>query len=92
MPCMRSQLTISIGDLRKVSIACQHCRTVVTLDMLEPSELATKHECFAPTKCPGCNKEYDSAIRPSLDQLWRAYTALLPIKAAISFPIEMPKD
>jgi hypothetical protein len=87
---MKNQITISLGDLRYVSITCPHCRTVVTLDMVEPSELATKHGCFAPTKCPGCGKEYDSAIRPSLDQLWRTYTALLPIKDAISFSVEAP--
>jgi hypothetical protein len=57
--------------------------------MLEPSEIATKHGCFTPVQCPGCKNDYDSAIRPNVDNLWRAYLALHQIEQRVSFALDL---
>jgi phage FluMu protein Com len=90
---MHRQIRITVGELRYISITCPNCRTVVTLDMREPSKLlATTRNCFTPAKCPGCTDEYDSAIRPNVDQLWRAYTALQQIEKRVSFVLDLPEE
>ncbi|MGA2267561.1 MAG: hypothetical protein ABSH44_03725 [Bryobacteraceae bacterium] len=89
---MRRQITITVGELRYISINCPHCRTVMTLDMLEPSEIATKHKCFGPLRCSVCEKDYDSAIRPNVDALWKAYQSLRQIEDRISFTLDLPGE
>jgi hypothetical protein len=64
---MQSEFIVSLSDLRYVEIHCSNCSTKVTLDMKNPSELSEKHGFFAPKECPGCRREYDSAIRPAID-------------------------
>ncbi len=73
MFAMRKQIVISLADLRFVSVECPECRTVVTMDMQEPHEFAQKHDAFTPKECPGCSRQYDSAIRPNVDKFQKAY-------------------
>jgi hypothetical protein len=83
---MHKELVVSLADLRFVSITCPTCRTVVTLDLKEPSEFAQKHDgAFSPKQCPGCRQDYDTAIRPSIDTFQRAYGSLIKIADRISF-------
>ena len=83
---MTKQLAISLADLRYVSVHCPHCRTVVTLDMKEPSEFAQTHDgAFCPKQCPGCRDDYDTAIRPSVDAFQKSYHALMEIAERVSF-------
>jgi hypothetical protein len=86
MLLMHKQLVVSLADLRFVSIECPLCKTVVTLDMKEPHELAQKYDnAFCPKDCPGCRKQYDSAIRPNVDSFQKSYQALGEIADRISF-------
>jgi len=83
---MHKELVVSLADLRYVSISCQNCRTVVTLDMKTPSEFAQKNDgAFAPKQCPGCRQDYDTAIRPSVESFQRSYHSLMEIAGRISF-------
>jgi hypothetical protein len=87
---MHKQIVVSLSDLRFVSVACPLCKTIVTLDMKEPHELAQKHDnAFCPKDCPGCRKQYDSAIRPSIDGFQKAYAALGAIASQVSFQGEV---
>ena len=81
----QNETIVSLSDLRFVEIHCSHCTTKVTLDMQEPSEFSTKQGVFAPKECPGCRKDYDSAIRPAVDAFQRAYRSLLNIPKSITF-------
>ncbi len=86
MTTMEQEVVISVADLRYVCIKCQHCNTQVILDMADPSEVARKYaNAFTPASCPGCQSEYDSAIRPGIDSLQRAYMELLKIEKQIAF-------
>lgn len=83
---MHKQIVVSLYDLRFVSVECPHCKTVVTLDMQEPQGLARDYaNAFCPKECPGCQKDYDTAIRPSVDSFQKAYKALVGISDRISF-------
>jgi len=81
----QNETIVSLADLRFVEVHCSHCRTKVTLDMQEPSEFSTKHGVFAPKECPGCRKDYDSAIRPAVDAFQRAYHSLLELPSSVTF-------
>jgi predicted RNA-binding Zn-ribbon protein involved in translation (DUF1610 family) len=89
MLSMRRQITISIGELRYVSIACPHCGTAVTLDMTKPSELSTRYGSLVPARCPACDTDYDSAIKPGVGQFCDAYKALKPIEQRVSFALDV---
>lgn len=78
-------MVISLADLRFVSIECPECKTLVTMDMQEPHEFAQKHGAFTPNECPGCSRQYDSAIRPNVDKFQKAYQSLILIADRISF-------
>jgi hypothetical protein len=82
---VQKEFVISLSDLRYVSITCPNCRTIVTLDMKEPSEFSEKHGAFAPKECPGCRIDYDTAIRPAVDGFQRSYQSLGEIADRISF-------
>ncbi len=85
---MRKAFVISLADLRFVSVACQHCRTRVLLDLQQPSEHAMKIGELLPDECPGCRKHYDSALVPGLLALQSAYRDLLKIEKQIEFQTE----
>jgi hypothetical protein len=76
---------VSLSDIRYVEIHCSNCNTKVTLDMQEPSEFSTKYGEFAPKECPGCRKDYDSALRPAVYAFQRAYHSLLAIPKNVTF-------
>lgn len=82
---MHKEIVVSLTDLRYVSIECPHCRTKVILDMKERSELSKQHEFFTPKECPGCQKQYDTAIPTSLDGFLKSYESLSGIADRISF-------
>ncbi len=82
---MQSDFIISLADMRYVEIHCPNCTTKVTLDMEKPSDFSEKHGFFAPKECPGCRKDYDTAIRPAVDSFQRAYQSLLQMPKSITF-------
>jgi hypothetical protein len=84
MLAMRSEVIFSLTDLRYISIACPECNTVVTLDTEGHSKLRDQHDHFTPKKCPGCQRDYDSAIE-HIDAFWKALAALKPIADRVSF-------
>ena len=88
MLVMQKQFVVSLADFRFVSIECQTCRTLVTMDMKEPHEFTEKYDAFTPKDCPACRRQYDSAVRPGVDALQRAYAALGPIADRVSFRID----
>jgi primosomal protein N' len=88
MLIMQKQFVVSLADLRFVSIECPTCRTLVTMDMKEPHEFTKKYDAFTPKDCPACRQQYDSAVRPGVDALQRAYSALMAIADRVSFRTE----
>ena len=82
---MQNDFVISLADMRYVEIHCSHCSTKVTLDMEKPSDFSEKHGVFAPKECPGCRKDFDSAIMPAVDGFQRAYKSLLQIPQSVTF-------
>lgn len=91
MLTMQKQFVVSLADLRFVSIECPTCKTLVTMDMKEPHELTAKYDAFTPKDCPACRHQYDSAVRPGVDALQRAYAALIPIANRVSFRMDAEK-
>jgi hypothetical protein len=85
---MQKQFVVSLADLRFISIECPTCRTIVTMDMKEPHELTKKYDAFTPKDCPACRHQYDSAVRPGVDALQRAYAALGTIADRVSFRMD----
>jgi NAD-dependent SIR2 family protein deacetylase len=81
----QNETIVFLSDLRFVEIHCSHCSTKVTLDMQEPSEFSKQHGFFAPKECPGCRKDFDTAIRPAVDAFQRAYRSLSEIPKSITF-------
>jgi len=81
----QNEIIVSLSDLRFVEIHCSQCTTKVTLDMREPSEFSVKQGVFAPKECPGCRKNYDSAIRPAVDDFQRAYHSLSEFPNSVTF-------
>jgi primosomal protein N' len=88
MLTMQKQFVVSLADLRFVSIECPMCRTLVTMDMKEPHEFTAKYDAFTPKDCPACRHQYDSAVRPGVDALQRAYAALISIADRVSFRMD----
>jgi hypothetical protein len=82
---MQSNFVVSLADMRYVEIHCPICKTKVTLDMQEPPEYGKKYGFFTPKICPGCQKDYDTAIRPAVDAFQRAYESLLSIPETVTF-------
>jgi hypothetical protein len=82
----QTEIIVLLSDIRFVEIHCSHCTTKLTLDMREPSEFSQKNDgAFAPKECPGCRKDYDSAVRPAVHAFQRAYQSLLEIPKSITF-------
>ena len=81
----QEETIVSLTDIRYVEIHCSNCATKVTLDMEEPSEFSKKYGEFTPKMCPGCRRDYDSAVRPAVDAFQRAYRSLIVIPKSVSF-------
>ena len=81
---MHNESVIGLSDLRYISITCQECRTVVTLDMQEPSDFSAKHD-FCPQSCPGCQRQYDSAIAKNVNGFQKSYRLLTVMNGRIHF-------
>ena len=85
MTAMIRELAFDLRDLRQVSIECRHCRTKVLLDLEAFDRTGHKREgeraTFAPTNCPACEEQYDSAME-SLNDLQAAYKKLAKIEAS----------
>jgi hypothetical protein len=82
----QNETIVFLSDIRFVEIHCAYCSTKVTLDMQEPSEFSQRHdEAFAPKECPGCRKNYDSAVRPAVNAFQYAYHTLLEIQKSVTF-------
>ena len=90
---MQTDFIVSLDDMRYVEIHCLNCTTKVTLDMEKPSDFSQKQNTFAPKECPGCRKDYDSAVKPAVDAFQRAYHSLLAIPKSVTFrgmPSQVP--
>lgn len=85
MGAMHKELVISVADLRYVCIGCQNCHTTVTLDMQELPNFREKYDAFTPKDCPGCQKEYDTAVRDGIDQLHRVFKMLSKVEKRVTF-------
>lgn len=78
-------IVIRLGELRAVTIACASCPARLTSDLATTSPHQETHGFFVPRVCPACQQPYDSAIASGLDLLRRAYLALAPAHAQITF-------
>jgi hypothetical protein len=93
MLVMREQTTISIEDIRYVSIKCRHCNSRVTIDMGKAPDLNFSRPQFAPSNCGICNEPFDSAVQ-RLNQFQRDYLALAEanLKERVCFITESELD
>jgi hypothetical protein len=82
---MKTQLVVSLSDLRYVEIECPACHAKVTLDMKRKSEFGEKYDFFTPAECPGCTTKYDTAIQGGIDSFRKSYLALTSIADRVSF-------
>jgi hypothetical protein len=60
---MRKRTTISLEDIRRISIICANCKSETLIDMgpkLEFSAVGRKQ--FAPSHCNVCLQAYDSVL------------------------------
>ena len=88
MAAMQRQIVISLADLRYVSLECDHCHSILTLDMAKVSEHQEKYGVFFPRVCSVCQKAFDTATE-NLDSFRRCYRSLLPIAGRITFRGEL---
>jgi len=84
---MHKQLLLTLADVRFVTVGCQHCTTKVTIDLKEKSEYAEKFNILLANQCPGCRKNYDSAVGHALTALQQACDALAAVGKYISFQV-----
>jgi hypothetical protein len=82
---MQTNFVISLADMRYVEIHCDKCAATVTLDMEKPFDFSGGKGAFAPKECPGCHKDYDSAIKPAVNDFQQAYQSLLQIPKSVTF-------
>jgi hypothetical protein len=82
---MKSDVLILLEDIRFVEIHCQHCGTFVTMDMQEEKSFSNRPGAFAPKTCPGCQKDYDSAVKAGVDGFKSAYQTLLNFPSSVTF-------
>jgi hypothetical protein len=82
---MQSNFVISLADIRYVDIHCAQCPTVVTMDMKDDKPFNERPGAFAPKTCPGCQKNYDSAIKTGIDGFKSAYQTLLNVPLSVTF-------
>jgi hypothetical protein len=82
---MQSNFVISLADIRYVDIHCAQCPTVVTMDMKDDKPFNERPGAFAPKACPGCQNNYDSAVKGSIDGFKSAYQALLNFPESVTF-------
>jgi hypothetical protein len=86
---MLKEIVVSLAELRQVCIECIHCKTAVTLDLLDETGNITKGgDTFAPQACPGCGNEYDSAIPRNLNALQKACKTMEPVANRVKFRID----
>jgi len=91
---MHEEFVISLKDLRFVSIKCPHCQTVVTLDMERKTEVSSNRDrFFTPNTCPGCAKDFDSALPVNVNALHDAYRSVPEwLRESITFRTEAPSS
>jgi hypothetical protein len=82
---MKSDVLILLEDICFVEIHCSHCGTFVTMDMKEEKPIIGRPGAFAPKTCPGCQKDYDSAVRTGVDGFKSAYQTLLNFPSSVTF-------
>ena len=82
---MRQEVVCSLSDLVYVCIGCKHCETKVVVDLRELTKLRENDESTLGKECPGCRKDYDSALTSGLNALARAFQTLTAIEGTISF-------
>jgi len=73
---MRKQTTISIEDIRYVSLKCTHCNSRTIIDMGIEPKLGVERPQFVPSLCGTCNQPFDSAVQ-KLNKFQPVYLALL---------------
>ena len=73
---MRKQTTISVEDIRYVSITCAYCKSRMIIDMGIAPALGTARPQFVPYSCGTCNEPFDSAVQ-NLNKFQPVYLALL---------------
>ena len=85
---MKTQLLVSMHDLRYATISCPHCFTRVILDF--ESEFQPPRSPFVcPTECPRCNSHFDSAVPKAVESMQSAYKALARVEeAALTFTVD----
>jgi hypothetical protein len=81
---MRSQFVISVADLRFATIVCARCNTRVTLDLGVVATAAFD----TPQQCPRCAAAFDSAVRPAVNAIQKAYQSLARLEDAVAFTSE----
>jgi hypothetical protein len=82
---MQSNFVISLADMRYVDIHCAQCATIVTMDMKGEKPFNARPGAFATKACPGCQRDYDSAIKGSIDGFKSAYQVLLNFPDSVTF-------
>ena len=88
MAAIYRQMVIGLRDLRYVSVECQECHSVITLDMTKNSEHQERRGIFVPPVCSACDKPFDTATR-NLNSLRRSYQSLLEVADRITFRGEL---
>jgi uncharacterized CHY-type Zn-finger protein len=75
---VRKEIIIPFSDLRTVSVECGDCHALITLD------IEREHDV---TQCAACNREYEPAVKNTLDRLHTLYLQMKDAKHKFSFRI-----
>ena len=85
------EIVVPLADvLYAVTLRCQHCKTLITLDLSDPMDLANKGH-FPPSTCLVCEKPFDSAWG-RIDSLRAAYKELKDFGEQITFRVRFSAD
>lgn len=84
---MHDQVIVSIQDLRYATLFCRHCNTRVSLD-LDAEFKAPRMPFRALRECPRCANPFDSAVPTAIEDIQRAYKALVSLGNAVTFTNE----
>lgn len=83
------ELVVALEDvLSAVSLRCDRCNTLVTLDLSDPTKASEKGH-FVPTECAVCRAKFDSSWQ-HVDSLRTAYKALAGFGDRITFRVRLP--
>lgn len=77
---MTSELIVPLEDLRRVSVECDDCQTVMILDAAKG---------LTPPACPGCHKALHANLVDALDLVSKLY--LSNASRALAFRIPVAK-